>query len=233
MPHPGGRNQVFLPIAATGLGIGVYALAVLWTSRHPSWLTLVLAALPFLWLAAAYAKGVTRVDLSAPARLGRVVPLILVVGVLGLAWAPLATNVRVLYLIQHLGIHAALFWLFARTLSTGSTPLCTELASWVHEDMSSPALLWYTRQVTKAWAIFFALMVILSTLIFMYATQDAWMVFSAVVGPILTAALFLAENLVRSRFLPPQDRVGLAGTWRAVQARMNSQREAPSARRSP
>ena len=93
--------------------------------------------------------------------------------------------------------------------------------------MTSPRLLWYTRQVTLAWALFFGLMVIASLLLFRYATPDAWTGFSAVLGPLLTGALFLIENLLRSHFLPPQDRVGLAGTWRAVQARLRDQTQTP------
>ena len=129
--------------------------------------------------------------------------------------------------------HAALCWIFARTLASGRTPLCTEFASWVHEDMSSPRLLWYTRQVTNAWAIFFALTAVASVVLFVYAQPSVWTFFSAVLGPALTAAVFVVENLLRSYFLPPKDRVGLAGTWRAVQARIQDQRRTRAAPRTP
>lgn len=216
-----------LPMIATSVGVMVYALAVFWTSTHPSPITLALAALPFLWFAAAHAKGAADKRLSVSARLGRSVPLVILLLVLAFAWKPLLNNVRLLYLAQHVGAHAALCWLFARTLWPGRKPLCTEFAGWVHEDMTSPRLLWYTRQVTLAWALFFGLMVIASLLLFRYATPDAWTGFSAVLGPLLTGALFLIENLLRSHFLPPQDRVGLAGTWRAVQARLRDQTQTP------
>ena len=205
----------------------IYALAVFWSSRHPSALTLVLAALPFVWFAAVYAKGALRSDLGSMARTRRLLPLLLAVLTLGLAWDPLLSNVRLLYLAQHVGAHAALCWLFGRTLRTGKTPLCTEFASWVHEDMSSRRLLWYTRQVTKVWTLFFGLMALASIALFTYTSAETWTAFSAVLGPILTAVVFLIENLLRSHYLPPRDRVGLAGTWRAVRARLEHQSQSP------
>ncbi len=232
-PSRNHQNQLILPLVATALGVGLYALAVLWSSRHPSWLTVVLAVLPAVWFAAVYAKGAVRSDLGALTRVRHVVPLVLILVALGFAWTPLANNVRLLYLVQHVGVHAALCWIFARTLASGRTPLCTEFASWVHEDMSSPRLLWYTRQVTNAWAIFFALTAVASVVLFVYAQPSVWTFFSAVLGPALTAAVFVVENLLRSYFLPPKDRVGLAGTWRAVQARIQDQRRTRAAPRTP
>ncbi len=233
MAHRGDRHQWTLPLLASVLGIALYGLAVLWSNRHPSWLTLMLAALPFAWLALVYARGAAQSDKSTAARLFRFVPLVLLTLCLSFAWTPLNNNVRWLYYIQHAGIHCALCWIFARTLGSGKTPLCTEFASWVHDDMSSPKLLWYTRQVTKAWAIFFAAMALVSTALFAYSSADVWTVFSVVLGPILTAAFFLAENLLRRHFLPPQDRVGLAGTWRAIQAKIQDPRSTPVAPRRP
>ena len=66
-------------------------------------------------------------------------------------------------------------------------------------------------------------MVVLSVLLFRYATPETWTAFSAVVGPLMTGVVFLVENLLRNHVLPPQDRVGLAGTWRAVRARIENQ----------
>jgi uncharacterized membrane protein len=209
----------------------LYALAVVWSNRHPSWFTLVLAALPFVWLATVYAKGGMRANMGVSARIGRFLPLVLMLLCLSLAWSSLTNNVRWLFFFQHVGVHGALCWVFSRTLAPGKTPLCTEFASWVHEDMNSPPLLWYTRQVTRAWAAFFAVMVAISALLFAHASADAWTIFSAVLGPILTAAFFFAENLMRFRFLPPHDRVGLIGTWRAIKARVQHQRRTHAAHR--
>ena len=189
-------------------------------------LPLVLAAIPFVSLTAVLAKGAVQRRLSVAQRIIRALPLMVVVLVLAIAWQPLLNNVRLVYLADHLGVHTTLCWLFARTLLPGRTPLCTEFASWVHEDMTSPQLLWYTRQVTKAWALFFGWIVLTSVVLFALAEFTTWIAFTTMVGPALTACFFLIENLCRSRFLPPKDRVGLAGTWRAVQAR--TQHKAPT-----
>ena len=227
MSPQAGWRQLPLPLIATVVGVAAYALAVFWSSRHPSGWTLALAAFPFVWFAAVYSKGTLRTDLSLPSRLVRLAPLLLILLILGFAWAPLLSNVRLLYLAQHVGVHGALCWLFARTLAPGQVPLCTEFASWVHEDMNSPRLQWYTRQVTKAWVAFFGGMVVASIGLFVYASPATWTAFSAVIGPILTGMVFLVENLLRSHFLPPHDRIGLVGTWRAVRARIAHQTQSP------
>lgn len=223
------RTRLPLPLVLTGLGICAYAVAVFWSSRHPSALTLVLAAIPFVSLTAVLAKGAVQRRLSVAQRIIRALPLMVVVLVLAIAWQPLLNNVRLVYLVDHLGVHTTLCWLFARTLLPGRTPLCTEFASWVHEDMTSPQLLWYTRQVTKAWALFFGWIVLTSVVLFALAEFTTWIAFTTMVGPALTACFFLIENLCRSRFLPPKDRVGLAGTWRAVQARTQHKARPPTA----
>lgn len=223
MPDRESRHRLPAPLIATLVGVGVYAVAVFWSSRHLPPMALALAALPFVWFAAVYAKNGLASQAPAAVRFLKCLPLLILTLTLFLAWQPLLNNVRLLYLAQHVGVHAALFWLFARTLLPGRTPLCTELAAWVHEDMTSPRLLGYTRQVTQTWTIFFGLMVVLSVLLFRYATPEIWTAFSAVVGPLMTGVVFLVENLLRNHVLPPQDRVGLAGTWRAVRARIEDQ----------
>ncbi|MDO5623705.1 MAG: hypothetical protein Q4G71_03355 [Pseudomonadota bacterium] len=210
------------PVALQALllaaGVAAYAAAVYCSSQQTPALSLLLAVLPLAWLAAAFGA-------SAPAgprwrRWARWLPLVLLGAGLVLFWPHLVANFRLLYLLQHVGIHAALAWLFAASLRPGRTPLCTELASWVHEDITVPRLMWYTRQVTWAWALFFAAMVLASLAVYALASPGAWTFFSAVLGPLLTAAMFLVENLARTYFLPPQHRLGLASTWRAVNARV-------------
>ena len=226
MHHRASSTGLPLPLVLTGLGVCAYAIAVFWSSRHPSALTLILAAVPFVSLTTVVAKGAVQDELPVVQRVVRALPLVAVVLFLAIAWQPLLNNVRLVFLADHLGVHTTLCWLFARTLLPGRTPLCTEFASWVHEDMTSPQLLWYTRQVTKAWALFFSLTVLTSVVLFALAEFTTWIAFTTMVGPALTACFFLIENLCRSRFLPPKDRVGLAGTWRAVQAR--TQHKAPT-----
>lgn len=214
-----GRGSLSVWIA----GVAVYALAVYWSSQNPSWLTLLLALLPLFWMAVALAFSAPAVGATPWKRALRCAPLLLLLlGLLGFRHA-LVANFRLIFFIQHVGVHAALGWIFGASLRRGRMPLCTEFASWVHKDMGSPQLLWYTRQVTKAWALFFLGMAVTSAILYVTASHATWTFFSAVLGPLLTGAMFLIENLARTRFLPPYDRVGLMGTWRAVRARLAAQ----------
>lgn len=200
--------------------IAAYALAVYWSSAQANWVALALALLPAIWLTAAFARRAADGGRKMITRVLSTIPLLVLLAAT-VTWSDrLIANVRWLYLVQHVGIHAALCWVFARTLLTGRTPLCTELAAWVHDDMSSPRLLWYTRRVTFAWAVFFALMAIVSLALYVGASPKTWTVFSTGVGVALTGAFFVIENLMRSMFLPAKDRVGLIGTWRAVRHRL-------------
>lgn len=207
-------------------GVVAYALAVYWSSLHPSAFTLLLASLPFAWVSVSIGAQGSRSDRPAWQRVASWLPTVLLLAVLVLAWDQLLRNFRLMYLTEHVAIHVGLCGVFARSLLPGRTPLCTEMASWVHEDMESPRLRWYTRQVTKAWALFFAAMAFCSIMVYLTFAPSTWTTFSAVVGPVLTGAMFVAENAARNFFLPPRDRVGLAGTWRAVRARLDAQARA-------
>ena len=134
-----------------------------------------------------------------------------VTGICG-ADLPFPARSRLLvYLAQHVGAHATLGWMFGASLRPGRTPLCTEFASWGHWRMT-PQLVWYTQQVTRVWMAFFADVAAVSLALFAAASPAAWMLFSSVLGPLLTAALFVVENLARRRYLPPDNRMGLMAT---------------------
>lgn len=222
---PHGHGGIPARLVWLVLGVALYAAAVYWSSRSPSWITLALALLPLAWVAGVLAWRATDRGLKASTRLLSTLPLLVLLGVLANFSGQLIANVRWLYLIQHVGIHAALAWVFGRSLLAGRTPLCTEMASWVHEDITQPRLRWYTRQVTWVWTLFFGLMAMASLLLYALASPQTWTLFSTGVTAGLTGALFVLENLARSAFLPPQDRVGLVGTWRAVCARLAEQQQ--------
>jgi len=60
----------------------------------------------------------------------------------------------------------------------------------------------YARQVTVAWTLFFAVMVLISTVLFFLAPLATWSVFANFMIFPLVALMFLAEYLVRRRVLP-------------------------------
>lgn len=111
------------------------------------------------------------------------------------------------FLIEHAGIYALLCTVFGRSLRAGHVPLVTGFASLVHSTMSA-ALLSYTRAVTWAWTIYFALVTMLSLLLFWLAPVSIWSAFANLLGLPLLALMFLAEYAVRCFVLPIEDRAG-------------------------
>jgi uncharacterized membrane protein len=119
-----------------------------------------------------------------------------------------------LYLLQHAGIHFALGCVFGATLRPGATPLISAFAARVHRTMT-PALLRYTRQVTRLWSAYFALMVVLSVILFAAAPWWWWSVFANLVTPVAAVALFVGEYLLRYRLHPEFERATLAQALKA------------------
>jgi len=122
---------------------------------------------------------------------------------------------------QHVGFNSLMGLVFGRTLLPGREPLVTGLARLIHEHMT-PVLLRYTRQVTVAWTLFFLGSAALSVLLFLWAPIEAWSVFANILSLPLVALMFVVENEVRKRVLPPEDRVSILATFRAFRASMKS-----------
>ena len=119
------------------------------------------------------------------------------------------------YFVQHAGTNALLAGLFGRTLRAGETPLCTRLAEMVHRPTVPPIVARYTRQVTVAWTVFFALSAVLSTLLFAAAPVEIWSFYANLLGMPLVGLMFVGEYLVRCRVLPREHRPTLMETVRA------------------
>lgn len=132
-------------------------------------------------------------------------------------WPLLRQNLSRLYLLQYLGTNLALGLYFARSLGAGRTPLCTAVAA-VTQPRLTPGLRRYTRQVTRAWVLFFFASAALSTLLYCLASAHAWSLFSNVLYLPSLAAMFLAEGLLRRHVLPPEERQGVLASIRAYRA---------------
>jgi uncharacterized membrane protein len=112
------------------------------------------------------------------------------------------------YFYEHLGsiqwvnlipnslIYGSLAWMFARTLAKGQTPLVTQLATKIEGPLPA-AIERYTRQVTLAWAIFFALNVVISVLLYYLVSFAAWSLFSNVYSTPLLIGMFALEFVYR------------------------------------
>ncbi len=116
-------------------------------------------------------------------------------------WPALEHHFGVVYWLQNAGVLLVLCIVFGRTLLAGQKPLCTRFAEAVHPPLT-PRHEIYARQVTVAWTLFFAVMVLISTLLFFLAPLATWSVFANFMTLPLVALMFVAEYRVRRRLLP-------------------------------
>ncbi len=120
------------------------------------------------------------------------------------------------YLLQHAGVHAALAIVFALSLRRQADPVISRLARIVHGTLT-PERARYTRGVTIAWSIFFAVMALTSVTLFASGHMLWWSWLVNILALPLTALMFIAEYLVRLRYLSQLDHVGLSAgiqAWR-------------------
>lgn len=129
-------------------------------------------------------------------------------------WPVLKAQFVWIYLLQQLGIYSLLGLSFARTLARDRVPLCTQVALRVHGTLPVDAFR-YTRQVTIAWTIFFAVTTALIMLLFLAAPSRIWSAFANFGIPILVFIMFVIENRVRRRVLPNMTHAGAIATIRA------------------
>ena len=101
------------------------------------------------------------------------------------------------YGISHAVIYWSLLWFFGQTLRHGKEPLVTRFARHVHGTLP-PAMATYTRRVTYAWCIFFAMQIAGSALLFKFASLNAWSLFINVLNFPLLALMFIGEYACRT-----------------------------------
>lgn len=212
-------------LAQAGRGLVIAAAVVAWAvaAHYTSALVdeshwgAVLAMAPFAAVAGAFAW-------RSPRRLVMLGLLALATLVLTMVWTMLAQHVGWLYFAQHVGTNVLLGIGFGRTLVAGREPMCTRIAAVMHDGVS-PALARYTRQVTLAWTLFFALTATVSVLLFAFGTLAAWSTFANLLTVPLVALMFVAEYLVRLKVLP-EDRSNILDAVRAY--RRSPARATPS-----
>lgn len=116
-------------------------------------------------------------------------------------WPVLENHYGLVYWLQHVGMQLILFMAFGRTLIAGRQPLCTRFAEAVHAPLT-PQHEIYSRQVTVAWTLFFAAMVLVSTLLFFLAPLATWSFFANFLTLPLVVLMFVAEYWVRRWVFP-------------------------------
>jgi uncharacterized membrane protein len=90
---------------------------------------------------------------------------------------------------------------FGRSLIGQREPVCSRIAAIAHGPLE-PRLARYTRQVTLAWATFFALNAGVSAVLFTCAPVGVWSLFANLLAVPLVALMFAVEYIVRLRRLP-------------------------------
>ena len=113
----------------------------------------------------------------------------------------IGNHVLWVYFIQHVGGNALMAVVFGRSLTGNREPLCSRMAVLAHGPLDS-RLAHYTRQVTLAWTLFFALTAGMSALLFAYAPVALWSLFANVLAIPLVALMFAVEYSVRLRSFP-------------------------------
>ncbi len=120
------------------------------------------------------------------------------------------------YWLVHESLQFLLLLMFARTLSSGKQPLCSQFAQMVHSTLS-PELAQYTRKLTIAWVLiadqtqsvvvlFFGIVIIVSSYLFFFYPIRVWSIFSNFVYLPLVGLMFIIEYIVRFWALPKKDR---------------------------
>ena len=188
------RIARWLGIAALVIG---YPLLAHYTNKYPHDGTLgaLVAMMPVSVLALALAW-------RSPQRARMLSLLVMACVVLWAEWSTLKLHFGLVYWLQDVGIQLMLFMTFARTLFADRQPLCTRFAEAVHAAPLTPEHKVYARQVTVAWAIFFAVMSLVSTLLFFMAPINVWSIFANFLMLPLVAAMFILEYWVRRWLLP-------------------------------
>lgn len=102
----------------------------------------------------------------------------------------------IIFGMPHLVTNAFIMWFFARTLIHDREPLITMMARRVHGTLT-PDLEIYTRHVTIAWSLFFALQIAASILLFFFASREIWSTFINILGTPLIVLMFLCEYTYR------------------------------------
>lgn len=98
--------------------------------------------------------------------------------------------------LTHALIHGGLLAWFASSLLPGREALVSSLARQVHGPLDAE-MAGYTRNVTKAWCVFFGAQLATSAALFAFAPTEDWSLFVNVLDLPFVAAMFLGEYLFR------------------------------------
>lgn len=136
------------------------------------------------------------------------------------AWEYFKLHYDWVYWLVHESVQLLLLITFARTLLPGQQSLCTQFAKMVHGSLS-PKHTVYTRQVTIAWVLFFAAIILASNYLFFFYPIKTWSIFVNFAYLPLVTMMFVVEYMIRKWVLPEEDQTNI---MEAVYAFMNKSR---------
>jgi uncharacterized membrane protein len=204
---PAHRPGVVLAlIVVLSAGCALLAHYAIVEARSPT-LGALLSLLPVVGVTLALARRARRLLLVLPA-------VALAGAALWLGWDVLERQFTNLFFIEHAGINLLLATVFGRTLVGNSEALCTRFARILHGTLE-PDVERYTRRVTLAWTLFFALQCVLSCILYFGNYLVAWSFLANIANPVLVVLMFLVEYAVRLRALPDHRQVGILAGIRA------------------
>jgi uncharacterized membrane protein len=163
-------------------------------SGQASALGAVLALTPIFLLVVSYAC-------NTASRLAGMGALLIFCSASWLAWPFIRQHTGLVFWMQDISLMLVLLITFARTLFKGRKPLCVHFAEMINHGALHPAHERYAQKVTVAWVVFFATIIITSTLLFFLAPLVIWSFFVNFLTLPLVALMFIFEFLVRRRVL--------------------------------
>lgn len=104
-------------------------------------------------------------------------------------------------------VNAMLLLLFLNSLRKDAVPLITRIALTLDGPQSDRSQ-HYTKRVTQAWTLFFALMMVETILLSIFASPGIWSFFTNFANYALIALFMAAEYAIRIRYLTDQNHTG-------------------------
>jgi uncharacterized membrane protein len=117
--------------------------------------------------------------------------------------------------IPHAAVYFGLLIFFGRTLLPGREALISSVAAKVYGRPLSDGIATYTRGVTAAWCVFFALQIAVSLLLFLFAPLPVWSLFVNILNFPLLVLMFGCEYLYRRWRVPERPPSNLSDVVRA------------------
>lgn len=144
----------------------------------------------FLNLLVNYLAGASGHKLTLWALLGGLMILVLIATQYG------APELAMIILLPPVLLNGLFLFVFGRTLLPGQEPLITRFGRLEWQTMT-PDLNLYTRRLTIGWTVMFALALVASILLALYADLATWSWFVNLGAPAVFLVYFLSEHLYR------------------------------------